>query len=57
MTLRQGIAKALEERRQMMRLNRAEMKRADQEYKEWLEAENRRLGTDIIRLENQLLTL
>jgi hypothetical protein len=57
MTLRQGIAKALEERRQMMRLNRAEMKRADQEYKAWLEAENRRLGTDIIRLENQLLTL
>jgi hypothetical protein len=57
MTLRQGIAKALEERRQMLRLNRAEMKRADQEYKEWLEAENRRLGTDIIRLENQLLTL
>jgi hypothetical protein len=57
MNLRQGIAKALEERRQMMRLNRAEMKRADQEYKAWLEAENRRLGTDIIRLENQLLTL
>jgi hypothetical protein len=56
MTLRQGIAKALEERRQMMRLNRIEMKTADEKYRKWLEAENRRHGAEIIRLENQLMT-
>lgn len=57
MTLRKGLAKAIEDRRQSIRSNRIEMKRADQDYKEWLQRENRRLGSEILRLESQLLTL
>lgn len=56
MTLRKLISEAINERRQMMRLNRAEMRGADEKTKQWLEAENRRHGAEIIRLENQLLT-